>query len=374
VKSRYFINNVFWVALGCLLLPACSDSLEGVSEPTQLTRISGTVVESISGVPIRDANVSTDPPTEEVSTGGDGSFTLIDTNNGGGRFQVLVDHIAYDRAQALVNVGTNTTARVDFSLQQKDIGLHVSTNTITFNPQQNRKTFRLSSNVLQTGYFILASEPWLRVSPSEGVIANRESIFVDVYVDRSLIPSSLPIDGSLIVNSDNGTQGLVLSVSVQENELNITVPESDATPDSILHQRQNDCRQTDVLRFGFDDPTLPLIQFPPSLELPERVGRRTIQFINPFLIDSFVLSELGTVVIAHAAGGLEDTSLEIFEIDKQDKIVSLAVNNGVDMQNRRARLEWGLTPGVYCYYLGGTTANFSGENTITVDYGFEEAQ
>lgn len=368
-----------------LLLQSCSDGSSSDTLPASSneiqTRIEGEVFDALSGEPIRDAIIRTDPPTEEVATTADGSFVLNDSFNGGGTYQVLVDHFAYETAQANVSVATNTTTRVDFALQSSAIGLHASTSSLRFAVNSSRESLRLSSNIQNTGYSILVSDPWVTVTPSQGVIANRESVFIDVLLDRVLLPPDSTTSSEIVINADNGTRELVITLLFDTStavagtgSAGAATAGTDTNTDTQTNSRQLDCRQPEALRIGLNDVSAPLVQFADSVELPANAGTRYVDTTNPFLVDSFVLHELGTVTLTHVAGGPDDTSIQLFEFDLDESLVTLGVNDGASTLNRRARLEWGLVPGVYCYYLGGTSANFVGPVSLQIDFDFTPPQ
>ncbi|MEM7256695.1 MAG: carboxypeptidase regulatory-like domain-containing protein [Pseudomonadota bacterium] len=336
------------VVVLCYAVTACS----GGSNPQQMAddpqgvRIEGRIFDAVTGEGIRDAIVRTDPPSESVTTNTQGNYTITDTVNGTGTYQVIAAHNAYETAQATITATEGSASQVDLAMSSNTRGLHASASVLQFTTDNIQQTLLLTSNVVATGYSIATTNPWVSVSNTLGEIINRETVPITVTVDPSIIPTSLPASSQIIINSANGTRSLVITVQVTAT--------GEAGP---ANSRQLDCRQTDVLRFGLDDPNAPLIQFPESMQLPQGQGTRIIGVPNPFLIDSIVLSELGIVKIEHLSGGPEETSLELFELGLDSKIKTIAYNRGTSATNRRASLEWALVPGVYCYYLGGTTAN-----------------
>jgi len=343
-------------------LVSCSSNestVESDSEAFTQTRIQGTVIEQTSAMPIRDAIVTTDPATEVVLTDIDGRYVITDGFNGSGSFRVFAEHFAYENQQATTTVTDNRTSTVDFVLQSNAIGLQANTSQIIFPPDQSRETFRLTSNIQNTGYFILASDPWISVSPQTGVISNRETAVIEIEIDRSQISEDSIVNSEIVINSDNGTRELVISLQIRN---------SDTTPE--VGTRQLDCRRPDVFRVGYDIPGASLVQFLDSLHLPRDIGLRSVQIINPVFVDSFVVEELGTVTIDHVNGDTLDTTLVLFELGPDERAVEFIRAVGTSPFDSRASISFALLPGIYCYILAPTNGNFSVPENILLDFGF----
>ena len=355
------------------LLLGCSDGGNSSEPPDDaaLTRIQGVVVEQISGAPIRDAVVSTDPASEVVRTDSEGQFSIADGINGAGTYRVFVEHFAYNNDQATINVSENSFSNVDFVLSSSASGLHASTSQLVFDDQQTLESLRLSSNIENTGYSILTSTPWLSVTPDRGTIANRETALLTIQIDRGQISDTGPTTGEIVINADNGTRELIITVQLTDTG-------DGSNPDSGLGSplgpRQLDCRRPDIFRDGWDWPDGALIQFLESVVLPGGEGARSMQIVNPLLVDSFIVEELGTVTITHVDGTTPASTLDIFELDRDENIVTLVSNFGVSDENRRASITYALLPGVYCYVLRPTTGNFATPENIFLEIGFTPAQ
>ncbi|MFK7860864.1 MAG: carboxypeptidase-like regulatory domain-containing protein [Granulosicoccus sp.] len=330
----------------------------------------GNVMDSVSGEAIRGATVRTDPPSEEVVTDIDGEFVLAVSQTGGDPVRVIASHFAYLDAQTEVIALPGTDTQVNFALQSSAIGLHASASILQFEPTEVRKSLRLSSNLQNTGFFTITTDPWVRVTPSQGVIANRETAVLQIQIDPDLLPAQRPAQSELVINSDNGTRELIITIIV-----NGPADVVDA-PDSFVNARQNDCRIPEVFRVGQNNPQFPLVQFPPSVLLPDDAGPRFINTAgNPFLVDSIAVKELGAVTITHSDGGPTDTTLVLFELDNDDNYVALTNSTGVSSSNLRASItDWALTAGVYCYYLSGTDLDFDQAYDLRIDIEFTVAQ
>ncbi len=362
---------LFLTMLVCLVLQGCSsNSSDATSADNNLAgsaRIIGSVFNAQNGQPIRDAVVFTQPPTEEVSTTEDGSFEVIAPVGSGGEFRVFAEHLAYDSGTALTVVPDGGTGRVNFALQSSANGLVVSSTALSLVPDKLRETVRLSSTVAGTGFSVLASDPWISVSPLSGMIVNGESLFLDISVQPSLLPGGVSASGEVIINSDNGTGGAFINVLVDLETSGFTG--ADLT-------RQKDCRRPDVFRVGLDWPGAALVQFPESVVLPG-VGavRRDIQIPpgNALFVDSIEVTELGTATILHSADGPENTIMELFELNTESRIVSIADFGETDTALGRARIDIALLPGVYCLTLADTFGAFEPGTLLSVAYGFTTA-
>lgn len=364
---RPFCLLTQFAVLLVLALSGCSDgSSQTPMDGATASQIQGTVIDERSGEAIRGASIRTDPPSEEVISDINGQFTIRINANVSNAVRVVVNHFAYTDRQTEVTPLPGDVALVNFALQSSAIGLHASASSVFFPQGTTRQSLRLSSNVQNTGFSTIAIDPWISVIPTSGVITNRETAVLQIMVDQDHLPT-LPAQSEIVINSDNGTRELVITLIFQDG--------GDLDSNSLLHPRQNDCRQDDVLRFGFDDPAGPIVRFPESVLLPSGAGLRQFDVLgNPFLIDSIVVEELGSVTIEHLSGGPEDSSLELFEIDKEDTINSLSINTGASASNQRATIvNWALVPGVYCYYLGGTEENFT-DAIVYVNINFTPAQ
>ena len=343
------------------VLTACSGDSDTpiIAFDQEGVRLVGKVFDATTGEPIRDAIVRTDPPSESVSTDINGIYAITDTVNGTGAYQVIATHTAYESGQTTVTGSYGTTSNVDIAMNSNVRGLHASSTLLQFTDEDTRKSLLLTSNIANTSYAITTTSPWVTVDTPFGKIVNRELIPITVNIAPDLIPPGLPASSQVLINPTNGTRPLVIAVQVQQ-----------LSNTSETHAAQLDCRQPNVLRVGLDDPNAPLIQFLKSQQLPGNTGTRVISVPKEFFIDSFVLSELGTVTIEHISGGPDDTSLEIFELDLDRKVKTIAQSDGTSPNNRRASLSWALIPGVYCYYIGGTTANFSQLEQLEVRLGY----
>jgi len=373
-------------ALKCIVyfLFLCASACSGGNNSAELeqellvqTRIQGRVVEQNSGEPIRDAVISTDPASEVVRSDFNGAFDITDGINGPGSFRVFVDHFAYDSQQATISVTANQITTVDFVLQSNALGLHANTSQIVLSENQDRETLRLSSNIQNTGYSVLSSDPWIVVSPQSGVISNRETAILEIRIDRSQLSNSPTVDSEIVINPDNGTRELVITIQIRnlvsESE-SVSVTESAPAADSEINSRQLDCRRPDIFRVGFDLPGADLVQFLDSLVFPRDIGQRGVQIINPLFFDSFVVEELGTLTIEHISGDTPNTTLDIFELDLNENIITLAQASGSTIGGSPTRIDFALLPGVYCYILRPTFGFFSVPENFMIRYAFAPSQ
>ncbi|MFK8080287.1 MAG: hypothetical protein AB8B97_08385 [Granulosicoccus sp.] len=341
-------------------------------EPTTPAALQGNVMDSVSGEAIRGAIIRTDPPSEEVVTGVNGEFLIVVNQPGSDPLRVIASHSAYLDVQTQVTALPGSDTQVNFAMQSSAIGLHASTSILQFRPTELRKSLRLSSNLQNTGYSTLVTDPWVSVTPSQGVITNRETAVLQIQLDPNLLPSQSLVESELIINSDNGTRELIITLIFNDpaegEDLSVEPTE--------VNSRQNDCRIPEVFRVGQGNPGFPLVQFVDSVVLPDNAGPRGFNTAgNPFLVDSIVVKELGSVTITHSDGGPVDTTLVLFELDNDDNYVALANSTGISESNRRASItDWALISGVYCYYLSGTDEDFDQAYDVRLDIGFTAAR
>jgi len=367
--SKFESCHLGFLICSALLTTGCSNSGDSnnnaTAQPQSITtRIEGTVVEHTSAEPILNAVVYTDPATNVIRTDLDGKFQITDGFTGSGDYRIFVEHDAYNNQQKTVSVAENGTSIADFVLTSSAIGLHTNKTQLLLTDDVSRDTFRLSSNIQNTGFSILNSDPWLSVSPQSGVINNRETVVIEVNIDRALLPEKLPVDSEIVINADNGTRSVV--VSVQISKLNdASVAENTETNDQQL-----DCRRPDIFRTGLNNPLEPLIQFLPSVQLPDDVGVRKLQIINPFLVDSFVVKELGNIVIAHVGGDSTASSMAIYQWDLDQNLITMATNYGASPDNLRSRISYGLQPGVYCYAVYPLFEMFNNPENLHIQFDF----
>ena len=373
-----------WVLLSLLsvgLLLGCSSGGSNGSnntnqqtpvDDTSAPLISGMVFNALNGQPIRDAVVSTQPETERVSTGLDGLFEIQAPAGSGGRYRVIADHLAYDAQEQTINVTDGSNIQVDFPMQTTASGLVVSPSVVTLKENQLRETVRLTSTDPNTSFSILVADPWLSVSPSSGVIANGETLFVEITADLSELASGADASSEIVFNNGNGGRGAFVNVLFQQN-----IPNESGFVDGVDTVRQNDCRRPDVLRVGLGIPSLSLVQFPESVVLPGSGSiQRTIQIPGTtlFYFDSLVITELGTAKVQHSAGGPEHSVIELFELNNDDEILNMGSFGDFNDTQGRASVEVALLPGVYCFYVADAAGAFTPNTTFMVDYIFTPAQ
>lgn len=362
--NNYIARCVVLIAIAAGAI-SCSGDTENsaVSEPK---RITGTIVNEVNGAPVRDAVITTLPPTEQVTTSSSGTFLIEDFTDYSGSYEVSVRHTGYLPKTALVATVPGTTATVNFTLESTAAGLITNKTLLQFPPQTSSNTFLLTSTVEQTTFSIQSTAPWVSVFPSEGVISSSEIFIITVSLDTASLPNNSPLAGQLVINTDNGSDGVIINIQVDT-----TIDDSS----SLLGNNQSDCRRPDVIRLFLDDTTVSLIQFPESIVLPDNAGPRFFQLptSTPVLFDSLIVRELGEVTITHVAGATDDTSIEIFDMSAEEEVRELDFNIGQSDSNRRASLKYAVEPGIYCYYLGPTVGMFSLPANLELNISFRSA-
>jgi len=358
--GRYRRWIAVWAcAATCLLSAACSD---GDGQGSQVDdggpRIVGQVRDQLTGEPIRDATLSTDPPTEQDLTDVDGRYTLRGTAGDGGRFRILVDHVGYLAAHSDVAVSDGEIKQADFTLTREASGLVTSVSSLQIPSDASTRTFRLTSTVSDLGWSITTPGTRLVPEPRQGRLSRGEIAFVTVSARRSELQDSERASAELILNAV-GLDGVVIDVLVD--------PAADATG-----ARQSDCRLLDILRVGFEEYEAPLVRFPATARLPFDQGPRFIELPAEALFDSFIVDQPGDVTITHVQGGLAATTLELFELDADGVRRVLGRNAGLNDTVQRARVTQGLVPGVYCYSLAGTTGPFTPVASLFMQLDFAE--
>jgi hypothetical protein len=365
------LGTVATLFASIILLIACnsdSNDTNGVVLNDQVPKIIGTVFNATNNQPIRDAIISTQPPTQEVSTGLDGTFELAAPTGSGGSFLVFADHLAYRSQQKRITVLNGETATADFSMQSAVNGLVASPSTLTLSGASPRDTVRLTSTAPNTGFSVQVSDPWITVSPSAGMIVNGETLFLDIAINPEAVPVGGNANAELVINADNGLAGAFVNVLVEQGEI--------LASNGVNTSRQSDCRRPDIFRIAFDRPGASLVQFAPSAELnADAIITRTFELPdNPLLVDSIVVPELGTATITHVENGPEHTVMELFELSPDDEVISITSDGDFDVNGGRAGIEIALLQGVYCFYLAPTTGEFTAGTTLSINYGFQRAQ
>ena len=164
--NRIKPNCAGWLllALGVLSLISCSGGTDSdfASVPK---RITGLVINQSNGQPIRDALVTTEPPTEQVTTGADGKYLIEDFTDGSGAYEVRVQHTGYKVDTARVATTRGATATVDFTLESIRVGLIASSTLLQFQSGVTSDSFLLTSSVEQTSFSIQSTHPWLSAFP-----------------------------------------------------------------------------------------------------------------------------------------------------------------------------------------------------------------
>lgn len=359
------------IGFGAIVLAACdtddSDSTPSGDEP--VARVLGTVYNAVNSQPIRDAIISTLPPTQEVSTGIDGKYDFFVPSGAGGRYEVFADHIAYRKQQKTVTVLDGETATADFPLQSNASGLVASPTVLSLSESLMSDTIRLSSNVPNTGFSVLVADPWIRVSPASGVITSGETLFLEFSVDPTLIPARDNADTEVVINADNGLSGVFVNVLVDTGRADYV--------NGVNTARQADCRRPDIFRIALSRPDANLVQFASSVNLDSDVliTRDYGVTFNPFLVDSIVIPELGIATVEHVANGPENTVMELFELtlDEQE-VISIIGDGDFDIDGGRAGVDIALLPGVYCLYIAPTTGEFTAGTELTLEYRFRLEQ
>lgn len=326
-----------------VLISACTED-SGPSGGNDGPQIVGQVRDALTGEPVLDATVNTDPPSSQSSTDAAGRYQLDGSQGTGGTFRVFVDHLGYVAQQSDVNVGDGEIRSVDFSLQREASGLVTSATLVQIPADESSVTLRLTSTVANTDWTATTSEPWLQITPASGRLSRGEIMFLSVTAQRSALPADERSSAEIVINA-MGLNGVVVNVIV-EPEAN---PEND---------RQKDCRLLDIMRVGFEQYEAPLVRFPATVRLPFDEGSRFIELPNEALFDSIIVDEAGDVTITHMQGGIEASTMELFELDANDQINILASNSGLSDVVRRAQVRQGLVPGIYCYVLYGTEGPF----------------
>lgn len=337
------------------LISACSDG-SGPSGSSDGPQIVGQVRDALTGEPIIDATLRTDPPSGQSSTDASGTYRLDGSQGTGGRFRVFVDHLGYIAQRSDITVADGEIRSVDFLLQREASGLVASTTGVQIPNDESSATFRLTTTVANTDWAVTTSAPWLQVEPSSGRLSRGEITFLDVTVQRSALITNERNSAVLALNAV-GLNALVIDVIV----------EPAANP---ANERQNDCRLLDILRVGFEQYEAPLVRFPATARLPFDEGSRFIELPNQALFDSFIVEQPGDVTITHLQGGVDVSTLELFELDADDQINLLASNSGRNDVIKRAQVRQGLVPGIYCYALYGHEQPFQPVVTlhIKIDY------
>ncbi len=353
---RSHLSVLAFIAIGMsAFLIACADS-SGPSGSANGPVIAGQVLDALTGEPVTQATVRTDPPTGQSTTNVSGRYELAGSEGTGGRFRVFVDHFGYRAQDIDVDVADGEIRAVDFSLQRQASGLVASTAGVQIPAEASSVTFRLTSTVADTDWTATTSESWLRVVPASGRLSRGEITFLTVTVQRSALSEGERHSAEIVLNAVN-QNAIVIGVTV----------EPAANP---ANSRQKDCRLLDILRVGFEQYEAPLVRFPATARLPFDEGSRFIELPSQALFDSFIVDEPGDVTVTHMGGGSAATTLELFELDANDQTNRLALNSGRSDTVRRAQVRQGLVPGVYCYSLHGTDGPFEPVVTlhIKIDY------
>ncbi len=118
MKRSYLIISVLLPLISCALLETQTPKATDIPthEPTT-GDIIGTVIDSGTGVPVPAANVSTDPPTNSVTTDDKGIYSIPRVRPG--EYTITATKSSYANASVRISVVAGSTTTADLHLTQK---------------------------------------------------------------------------------------------------------------------------------------------------------------------------------------------------------------------------------------------------------------
>lgn len=222
VYSGIFLFQLFnmkklsYLLLCMLLIQACQP------EVVLPGGIYGTVLDKITGEPIRNAKVRLSPGSKTTIVGSNGTFEFI--NLDAGQYTVGIEAAGYEYNSKTVTVvsGENTTC--DFHLEKVIIDqvVDITPSSLNFGTTQDQLSVTITNKgTEETSWSLnLGSNAWLSASPTSGNIAAGKTQTIVFSVNRT----SMTKDESAVVglSAFGNSYPLTISCEINKGKLNVT--------------------------------------------------------------------------------------------------------------------------------------------------------
>jgi len=210
------LKNFKLILLALFALSGCGGGTNGNgSTPADGTKetvfIGGQVIDAISGIPIENALIITNPPTESRLTDSDGRYELKDTVFDGEVYDVTARQVGYDSDTRRVTVSDGSFANADFSIETAVNGLVSSVSTLEIPRGESSGAFLLSSTLDNTPFSFTSSNPDFSASPSTGTLSKNEHMVIQVNFSPDTNQTSR-VTGTLVGNTNNGGTGVNINL------------------------------------------------------------------------------------------------------------------------------------------------------------------
>lgn len=200
----------FFISTFIATLTSCSKDEEILTGS-----IYGIVNDADNGEPISSANVSLNPGGKTTNTGSDGRYEFPDMEPGLYTIQIAKNGYKTNTKRITVVAGEQTSG--DMILQRGESRVKLSTNSLTFGPNETSKVF----NILNVGtsgtisWSLSVQDSWLSVNPRSGNTNQGKSSAVIVSIDRTQITQD--VSANLIVEADGESLPLEITVKCTES-------------------------------------------------------------------------------------------------------------------------------------------------------------
>lgn len=193
-------------------------------EPNVYGSISGFVKDSDTKKSLAGVNVKIQQSGVSQMTGDNGAFTFTDLEPA--TYTLVFTRDSYEEYEQNVVVKAGAEATVQIALDPIVPELQLSTNALDFGKEINTMSFDISNKGKGELTWSLSYDlPWLVCSPREGRITQKKQT-VSLTVDRTKLERGAYI-GSVVVESNGGSQTVLVSVSVIGSNLEVEPNELD---------------------------------------------------------------------------------------------------------------------------------------------------
>ena len=206
-----------WTMVLCsiLMLSACSlfEKEEEVTEGS----IYGIITDAVDNKLISGAQVQITPTGRTVTTGSDGSYTIIDIPVGSYKMQVSA--VGYVGDSRNIEIVAGQQASGDMTLQRTSVNtkIGVDKSELNFTPANKEQILNISNlgNIGALNWKFGTMPEWLVVSENSGSIAIGKTKAIVLAVDYTKITQSTST--YLILSSDDESVSIKINVSKSES-------------------------------------------------------------------------------------------------------------------------------------------------------------
>lgn len=220
-KPAYLATiSILLRTLGMVLLAALTACNVGegdsdTNDPTDPNLISGRVIDSITGTALKNASISTDPPTGEVLTNWEGKYVLKnDLIELGKVYRLNVDKAGYFPESVTITVNPYGNNIADAQLSRETVGIVAEPPYLRFSDKDQSLSFALSSTTQGNHFLVENDRSWITVSPQNGEISDTQQRLITVSIDRTQLEPGIH-EGRLIINSNVNSITVDIIVAVE---------------------------------------------------------------------------------------------------------------------------------------------------------------